>query len=689
MKQDLLIEIGTEEIPARFIADAEKSLGEKMKQWLQSQSLSFDAVQTFSTPRRLAVIVQKVSEKQADRSTEVRGPAAKIAQSADGSWSKAAMGFARKQGLDVTDLQIKEHNGNQYVFATKHETGLPTVDLIEDQLAKEVLDAITFPLTMRWNAGTRFIRPVRWLVCMFGTSVVPVKWAGVTADQTSRGHRFLGATVTIESPQAYAAQLQDVAVWVNVKQRQNAIISQLQELEDEHGWNIPIDPELLAEVTHLVEYPTVVTGTFKPEFLELPKPVLITTMREHQRYFPVEDGQQNLLPYFVTVRNGDRRHLELVAKGNEKVLEARLADARFFYHEDRKLAIDDAVTQLDRIIFRQELGSIGDRVRRIEKLAALIGAELACPADELKQLTRAAKICKFDLATQMVDEFSKLEGTMGAAYALAAGEDPSVAKAIAEHVRPRSATDRLPEGRLGTILALADRLDMLASCLGIGIAPTGSQDPYSLRRHALAVLQLLLHYPQLSLRQLMQAAIAQLESLGLLKLPAPDVAKDMMTFLAARFRSVLQEAKIRYDVIDAIIARPIDQPSKMRERAQVLMAHVEQESFKHEVEAFTRVANLVYANEPKAAFVEEHITESAEKKLLLAYQSAQVACDRAQDEAQLYQALSAMSPSIHDFFDHVMVMVEDEDLRTNRLALLQLIAQLTERFADFRKLVFL
>lgn len=690
MKQDLLIELGTEEIPARFIAEGERSFGQKLTEWLQEMRIDFETYQTFSTPRRLAVLVQGVDSKQADRIEEVRGPAAKIAQTADGAWSKAALGFARKQGIDAQELILKEHKGHTYVFAQKQETGAKTVDLLQAQLYR-VFESISFPTTMRWGAGFRFIRPIRWLVCLFGEQVVPVTWAGLTADRMSRGHRFLGSSVTITAPSTYVAQLREESVWVDVAKRRESIVSQLQNLEQQHNWNIPIDEALLDEVTHLVEYPTVLTGQFDADFLTLPRSVLITTMREHQRYFPVEDKNGDLLPYFVSIRNGDHRYLDMVSKGNEKVLGARLADARFFYEEDLKRPIEDAVNQLDRIVFRKELGSIGDRVRRIERLTTEIAKMLACEKETLQLAIRAAQICKFDLATQMVDEFAKLEGEMGYEYARAAGEDDRVAEAIREHLRPRSADDELPQGQIGTILALADKIDMITSCFAIGIVPTGSQDPYSLRRKALGILQILLNYPNLSLQKLVHIAIRELESAGLIESESQQEVKSLFAFFAGRFRTILQAAEIRYDVIDAILAQEITYPSLMLDRAKVLMQRVEQDEFKYEVEGYTRIDNLVYANQPESELKENLLLEPAEQALFEVYKKAKMTFDHASDKQkanEMYQALQSMVPTIHRFFDEVMVMTDDQTIRENRLALLALISQLTARFADFRKLVF-
>ncbi|MGA9175426.1 MAG: glycine--tRNA ligase subunit beta, partial [Thermoactinomyces sp.] len=490
-KRELLLEIGCEEIPARFVDGAVKQLAQKLTDWLNEKRISYESYQTYATPRRLTVSIQGVAERQADLYEEVKGPAERIAKTPDGAWSKAAEGFARKQGVSVDSLTLKEIKGENYVFAKVHHEGANTALELQKGLP-EVLQGLHFPKTMRWHGRTRFIRPVRWLVCLFDHEVVPVKWAGLTAGRKTRGHRFLGHEIEIAHPAEYVEALKQQYVIVDVAERRNLILDQLRQLQEQHDWVIPVDPGLLEEVVHLVEYPTALFGTFNEEFLALPKEVLITTMREHQRYFPVEDRDGKLLPYFVTVRNGDDRHLETVAKGNEKVLRARLADARFFYEEDLKQTIEKAVAKLDQIVYQEELGSVGDRVRRMADLASAIGERLGLDQEELKQLNRAAHIAKFDLATQMVGEFPELEGFMGRTYALKAGEEAAVAEAIFEHHLPRFSGDDLPQTKIGGILALADKMDAICSSFGIGIQPTGSQDPYGLRRKAAGIVQILL-----------------------------------------------------------------------------------------------------------------------------------------------------------------------------------------------------
>jgi glycyl-tRNA synthetase beta chain len=462
-------------------------------------------------------------------------------------------------------------------------------------------------------------------------------------------------------------------------------------LEEVNGWSIPVDAGLLEEVTHLVEFPTVMSGSFREEFLALPKEVLITTMREHQRYFPVEkDGR--LLPHFVTVRNGDERGQETVIKGNEKVLTARLADARFFYEEDLKLPIEEAIRKLDHIVYQEELGTMGDRVRRIERLAAALGREFGLEAGDMKHLKRAAHICKFDLATLMVSEFPELEGFMGRTYALHAGEAAEVAEAVYEHHLPRASGDELPESAVGAILSLADKLAAVTSSFGIGIQPTGSQDPYGLRRRAAGIVQILLQerFRRLSLETCLAFTMDELEKDGLLKLNRNDVKRELLQFFAARLRTVLQEEGIRYDVIEAVIEAGIAFPLLVLEKARVLMNQLERESFKQEVEGFTRAANLAKKADDHELY-RPGFLEAAERALLRALAEAEAEWERAvkaEDPSAMYHALVQMVPAIHHFFDNVMVMVDDAQVRNNRLALLREITRLTRQFAAFEQIVF-
>jgi len=690
-KRDLLLEIGLEEMPARFIAGAAAQLKEKAEKWLQTERIAFDAIQVYETPRRLALMVNGVAEKQADRNEEAKGPARKIAVDEAGNWTKAALGFARSNGVEPEQLYFKEVNGMEYVHARKNETGKATVELLP--ALQDLVEGMTFPKNMRWGAyELRYVRPIRWLVLLFGQDVVEIEVAGVKSGRISRGHRFLGEDVAIDSPATYAEQLRAQHVVLDPEERRATILQQIRALEAEHGWRIPVNEDLLEEVVHLVEYPTVLFGSFDPAFLNIHRDVLITSMREHQRYFPVENEKGDLLPHFVTVRNGDTRALENVAKGNEKVLRARLSDARFFYEEDQKLRIEDCVKRLDAIVFHEELGTIGDKVRRIGQNAQAIASRLGLGGAETQTIARIAQIAKFDLVTNMVGEFPELQGIMGEDYARKAGEPERVARGVFEHYLPRHASDQLPGSVEGAVVSIADKLDTIAGCFAIGIVPTGSQDPYGLRRMAAGIVQILLHRGwHVSLADLWDLALASYGEVAGRKRPVEDVKKDLREFFALRLKNVLQEHDVRYDIIDAVLAADTAVVPVMLEKAKVLMEAVQTEDFKGTVEQFNRVYNLAQKAEEGGEINPDLFQEQVETALHAAYQDVvdkATAAGEQGDSASVLAELSRLREPIKAFFDGVMVMAEDQQVRRNRLALLRKLAQLIYRYADFTKIVF-
>ncbi|HBI03722.1 MAG TPA: glycine--tRNA ligase subunit beta, partial [Paenibacillaceae bacterium] len=496
---------------------------------------------------------------------------------------------------------------------------------------------------------------------------------------------------SIVSPEEYAAKLAEQYVIVDPQERKEKIVEQIHSLESEKGWTIPVDEGLLDEVVHLVEYPTVLFGNFEKEYLEIPQEVLITSMREHQRYFPVVDEDGQLLPHFVTVRNGDDRGLEIVAKGNEKVLRARLSDARFFYEEDQKMEIGAALARLETVVFHEDLGTIGDKIRRFEKIGAQIAEEIQLSEQEKNQLNRAAAICKFDLVSHMVYEFPELQGIMGERYAKLAGEDEGVSKAIFEHYLPRFAGDQLPGTKVGALLSIADKLDTIVGCFAIGIIPTGSQDPYALRRQATGIVQLLLDQKiELPLPSLFDLALGILEEKGLLKRNATEIKKDLQDFFTLRLKNLLQENQVRYDVIDAVLTADSTKVMDVLNRAEALMQWVKRDEFKGIVESFNRVNNL--AQKATTDVVEEqYIAHEAEEQLWKVFQSVQKEGDALLVQKEYINALETLTtlqPVIDHFFEQVMVMVEDQNIRTNRLAILSSMAKGIFAFADFSKIVF-
>ncbi len=684
-KRQFLLEIGLEEMPARVVPGALRQLSEKMAAWLAEVRLPYGSIRPLATPRRLAVLVTDLADKQDDLRQEVKGPARKIAVDENGAWTKAALGFARSQGVAPDELVFREVGGVDYVFAVKDTPGRPARELLEEGLP-ELIAGLHFPKQMRWgNETLRYIRPIRWLVALLDEDVIPVQVAGVTADRYTRGHRFLGETVSLSHPSEYEEQLRRQWVIADVDERRQMIVDQVNQLAREKGWKVPMDEDLLEEIVHLVEYPTALYGSFDAAFLDIPSPVLITSMREHQRYFPVTDTNGVLLPYFVTVRNGDGRHLDVVRKGNEKVLRARLSDARFFYEEDQKLPIDKAVSKLEQVVFQEGLGTMGDKLRRVRHIAMALAPRFGLDEASRRQLSRAAEICKFDLVTQMVYEFPELEGIMGEVYARLAGEEETVSRAVFEHHLPRHAGDALPESPIGIVLSLADKLDTLVGFFSLGMIPTGSQDPYALRRQANGIVQILVHGAyDLPVEELLKAALSVYQERQGLKRPAEPLLEDLREFLFQRLKHMLQEEHVRHDCIDAVFASRRHSLAGMAERARLLHRLVTQESMKKTIEAFTRVKNLA-AKANHAAVNPQRLTEAAEKRLYETYLKTKEAWESTAptDAQRQLDVLSELAEPVHQFFDDVMVMVDDEVVRTNRLALLRQIADLTDQYADF------
>lgn len=686
-KRDLLVEVGLEEMPARFVAQTAAQFKEKVEKWLAAERVPFDQITALETPRRFALLINGLAEKQPDRNEEAKGPARKIAQDEAGNWSKAALGFARSNNVEPDQLYFKEVNGIEYIHARKSEAGKATTDLLP-QLA-DVITSMNFPKNMRWGArDLKYVRPIRWLVALFGEELIPLEIAGVNSGRISRGHRFLGKEVELSQPGEYKAKLAEQYVLVDPAERRAIIVEQINRMEQEKGWKIPMDEGLLDEVVHLVEYPTALYGTFEEEFLTIPREVLVTSMREHQRYFPVENAQGQLLNHFVTVRNGDSRALENVAKGNEKVLRARLSDARFFYVEDQKLTIESCLKRLETIVFHEELGTIGDKVRRVRKTAEQIGAKLGVSPEEAKQVDRIAEISKFDLVTNMVGEFPELQGIMGQDYASKAGESELVASGVFEHYLPRFAGDQMPTSAQGAIASMADKLDTIVGCFFIGIVPTGSQDPYGLRRMAAGIVSILVERKwELSLEQLWDAALEAYVVQGVTKRPVEDVKKDLVDFFALRLKNVLQENHVRYDIVDAVLSADLTQVPAILEKAKALMTAVQDEEFKLIVEQFNRVNNL--AQKAEADHVDDALfAEEVERALYQAYLSVSQEVSGLTDQEKVLATLATLREPIKAFFDQVMVMAEDPAVRANRLGLLLRLSRLIFGYADFAKIVF-
>ncbi|CAG4703319.1 glycine--tRNA ligase subunit beta [Enterococcus faecalis] len=692
MAKDLLLEIGLEEMPAHVVTPSRIQLEEKVIKFLDEHHLDYETVQSFATPRRLAVKVTAIPEKQADVEEEVKGPAKKIALDAEGNWSKAAQGFVRGQGVTTEDIVFKELNGVEYVYVTKFTKGQSAKEVLTK--LNDVITSLTFPVTMHWaNYDFEYIRPIHWIVALLDDEVIPFKVLDVTTGQTSRGHRFLGDDVTFQHANEYEAKLKEQFVVVQPNERKQMIVDQANALAAEKNWQLALDEELLEEVTNLVEYPTAFVGSFDEKYLSVPDEVLVTSMKEHQRYFEVRNDQGLLMPHFIAVRNGDNVHLENVIKGNEKVLIARLEDAEFFYNEDKKLTIEACVEKLKNVTFHEKIGSIYEKMQRVALIAQIIGRKVGLSEEELEDLKRASEIYKFDLVTNMVGEFPELQGIMGEKYALLQGEKPAVATAIREHYLPTSSEGELPETAIGAVLALADKLDSVFSFFSVGMIPTGSNDPYALRRQTYGVIRIIEDkgwtFPLVQLQTEVDEAVNQdVEKYGVL---LNEGQAEVVEFVKARLRQLLMTKNVRHDIIDAVVSAEQADLSKLFASANILKSRFEDQDFKPSMEALTRVINLAKKGQELLGDTEEGIDPSlfenkAEKKLYQAVNDLSEAF-ATRTIAENYEALVNLRPLIDAYFNETMVMVEDEKVKQNRLKQLMQIAKMALSIASLDLLI--
>ena len=692
MAKDLLFEIGIEEIPARFMEPALKQLRELAADGLQQAGLEYADMQVYGTPRRIALLVKDLAEMQPDSQQESKGPALKAAFDAAGQPTKALLGFCRGQGIEPDAVLQKEIKGVQYVYAVKHIQGRPTAELLPAML-EEIVHKLYFPKPMRWgNNEMRFARPIRWLVLLFGQEVLPLEIAGVKAGRVTRGHRFLGnGQAEIKEPAAYLLTLQNEYVVADQKVRREKIWAQIQAVAKVAGGQVKPDEDLLSELVYILEYPTALLGSFDAKYLEIPEELVVTPMREHQRYFPVYDAAgQKLLPHFITVRNGNSEHLDIVQAGNEKVLAARLADAEFFWHEDCSHRLADNLPRLAHIVFHEKLGTLDAKVQRIKTLAGHIATKLVFSDDDRRDTERAAELLKCDLVSNAVYEFTELQGIMGEYYAQHDGETPQVAAAIREHYLPRFAGDALPQTKAGIALALADRLDSLVGFFAQGMIPTGSQDPYALRRAAIGVMQILLQNKLgLNLLWLCQKAYALYEGITLER-DEPATLEALASFFEQRLENILAEEGVAYDVVNAVSGLPLFCPLYNYQKAHALADFRGDGEFAQLMAAYGRAANLLKNAQPAAEVQEQLLEEQAERELFAALSAASSKVKSAlalRDYLAALRVLASVRPQLDAFFEAVMVMAESEALRGNRLALLQKLVAMTAELGDLSALV--
>ncbi|MDT2756546.1 glycine--tRNA ligase subunit beta [Enterococcus asini] len=688
MAKDLLLEIGLEEMPAHVVTPSMKQLEDKVTAFLDDNRLGFASIKAFSTPRRLAVVVSEVVDRQEDVQEEVKGPAKKIALDAEGNWTKAAQGFVRGQGVTTDAITFKEVKGVEYVYVTKYIPGKAAAEVLTG--LSDVITSLTFPVTMHWNRyDFEYIRPIHWLVALLDEEVIPLQILDVKSDRSSRGHRFLGNDLTFDNPKEYEEKLATEFVIADPLKRKEMITAQIAELATKENFKVNLDEDLLEEVNNLVEYPTAFVGNFEDKYLAVPEEVLVTSMKEHQRYFDVRNQEGLLLPHFISVRNGNNVKLENVAKGNEKVLTARLEDAEFFYNEDKKLSIDDLVEKLKNVTFHEKIGSMYEKMQRVAVSAQIIGETVGLTVEELEDLKRASEIYKFDLVTNMVGEFPELQGIMGEKYALLQGEKPAVAQAIREHYLPISSEGALPESNIGAVLAIADKFDSLQTFFAAGMLPSGSNDPYALRRQTYGIVRIIesksWYFPLVKLQQTIGKKINSDQARFGIELASGQ--EEVGDFFKARLRQRLHSENTRHDVIEAVVNAEQEDVTKVFNAANILNRHVQDDDFKLSVEALTRAINLAKKNEENTGHVDPNLFENeAEQALFDAVADLEQKIPT-QTMEENYQGLMKLRPVIESYFDATMVMVDDEKIRRNRLNQLQIIAKMVMAFASLDELI--
>ncbi|MDU1048995.1 MAG: glycine--tRNA ligase subunit beta [Veillonella sp.] len=668
MAKDLLFEIGAEEIPAGFMPNILGQLKQLAETKLNDAHLPFESIATYGTPRRLALIVKGLGDTSAEISERHKGPSASIAYDAEGNATKAAIGFARGKGLDVADLVVEDG----YIYAETKTAGVPAKDIVTDMLP-QLITGLNFPKSMHWgNLDAKFVRPVRWLVALLDEEVIPVEFATVKSGKVTRGHRFLGADeITIKNPASYVDTLKENFVMVDQDARRELISKQLHDIAASKNASIVWDDDLLEEINYLVEWPTALCGGFEESYLALPDAAIITPMKDHQRYFPLVDQDGKLLPMFLTVRNGSDHSIEVVQAGNERVLRARLDDAKFFFNEDRKKPLIDRKDGLTKIVFQEGLGNLADKTERLLTLGRVFSEECELHEDARVVLERATELAKTDLTTGMVTEFTELQGVMGKEYALLDGESPEVAEAIFEQYLPRFAGDVLPQTEAGKVLSIIDKIDNIVATFSRGLIPTGSQDPYALRRQTIGILNILLNSEwNISLRPII------VESMNLLNVPADkqdELLGQVEEFITLRLKNIFLDREVPHHVIDLLLSNNELSVADAEGLVKALLANRIDENVEL-VQAFTRMYNLV-KDVTYTGVDESLLKEEAERAL---YEMATKASEASIDawDKNDYDAVVAVPatlvPAINKFFEDVMVMDKDEAIKANRLQLVRL-----------------
>jgi glycyl-tRNA synthetase beta chain len=706
-----LLELGTEELPAQFVPQALDQWRTLVPKALAENFLSYTSLEFLGTPRRLALLIHGLAERQPDREEEVKGPPADKAFDGAGKPTQAAAGFARTRAITPEDLYIKETPKGPFVHALLKTPGRPASEVLQE-LVPGWITGLEGKRLMRWADGDlKFSRPIRWLVVLLNDQILPIALDGLKSGRVSSGHRVLGPqTLEISSVQGYKALMEKAYVQVDPAHRKETIRTLVHQEAEKLGGTAQIDSGLLEEVTYLVEWPSAVVGTFDPEFLELPAPVIVQEMSSHQRYFPIfsQAEQAKLLPNFITISNGDARYANLIAQGNQRVLRARLSDGRFFYKEDRKQSLEALLPKLDAVTYQEALGSLGDRVRRLAQLTRLVLAqEKSLPEDLCIRCIRTAQLAKADLVSQMVYEFPELQGIIGSYYAEADGEDPQVAVGIRDHYKPLNAEDHPGFSLTGKIVGMADRLELLVGIFGLGLVPTGSSDPFALRRACQGLLQIAWELPfKLNLVTLLEKAIQLFQEQHLLKVSAPELLDQLLDFCLARAHALLKDSQgVDYDLLDAVLGKndraygimALTDVQDLRTRALLLQELRQDGTLSRIYETVNRVARLALQGDlPLDQWAAEKVVDPglfespAEERLYEETQAILAAAEKAKTQGSypvLVKALEQAVPAVTEFFEAVLVMAPEETLKRNRLNLLGVLRNNYRVLADFSALV--
>lgn len=683
-KKDLLLEIGVEEIPAASVVIGMEQLKEKAALALKRNRLDYSDIKTYGAPRRLALMVLDLDEKQAKAVRELKGPAKKVAFTEDGKPSQAAMGFARSQGVDVESLEVREFEGGEYVFAIKEEEGKDTAELLQTLLPELIL-SLSFPKSMRWgNGDIRFVRPIRWIVALFDEDVIPFSLDGVVSGKESMGHRLLeNHPVLINRPIDYLDALERNKVIVDQVKRAELIRAEVEGAVKETAGKAVIHEHTFDEVLELTEYPHAILGGFSSDFAELPREVLVTAMEAHQRYFPVEDANGKLLPSFVVVNNGNPHYTDIIQKGHERVIRARLSDAKFFFISDSSKPLESFVEKLKGVTFQAKLGTVFEKTKRVERLAEEIAENLKLAPEEVAIAKRAAFLSKADLMTEMVYEFPTLQGVMGQYYAKLSGESETVAEAIFEHYLPRSAGDVLPGTTIGQIVSIADKLDSVAGIIAAGLIPSGSEDPYALRRQSYGAVSIILENDlDIPVKSLVELALGLYVDQGV-KFEFVATTEMVEDFIHGRLRAYLLGQGLPADAVDAVSTLSIDDIVDVRARAQAIAAKLESPEMQDLLVAFTRCKNLAKP-ELGTQVDEKLLTEKAEKGLYESLLGVDKELEGAgRDYSLSIDILARLRGPVDTFFDDVLVMAKDEAVKNNRIRLLNHAKSLFLKVADF------